>query len=109
MQDKTSDMANLRFVPGDLYRGFLNQAENDRTALAGETGTIILGPIGFAMLNHAVDWGQQWAANDKSGAAILTLTAMAFIAAPIGALNNMRQVGQQVRIERDEELIQTFD
>ncbi|MBK6896369.1 MAG: hypothetical protein IPH06_07240 [Alphaproteobacteria bacterium] len=109
MSENTGDIANLRFVPGDLYRGFCHQADNNRTALVGETGTAILGPLGFAMLNHAVDWGQQWAADDKTGAAILTLTAMAFVTAPIAALNQMRQAGQEVRIERNEELVKTFD
>ncbi len=110
MPENRGGLSHLRFVPGDLYRGFRHQAEHDRTILAAETGMIGLGSTGFAMLNHAVDWGQQYAMDDKSGAIMLTMVAVGFVLAPLGALENIRQQGREVRRTREQEdLIQTFE
>lgn len=109
MPEKPGNIGNLRYVPGDLYRGFVRQASFDRQVLAGEAGTIGLGPAGFAILNHAVDWSRQWA-DDKTSAAFLTLLATALIAAPVAAADNMRRAGREVRLERERhDLVQTFE
>lgn len=109
MPEKSGDIGNLRFVPGDLYRGFVQQAQTDRQALAGEAGIITLGPIGLTILNQAVDWSQQFA-DDKTAAAFLAVVATALAAAPLAAADNMRRVGREVRLEREQDgLVQTFE
>ena len=110
MLENRGGLSHLKFVPGDLYRGFRHQAEHERGTLVVETGMIGLSSTGFAMLNHIVDWGQQYAMEDKSGAIMLTLVATGFVLAPLGALEGIRQQGREVRRTRElEDLIQTFD
>lgn len=110
MTEEAKGLSALKYVPGDLYRGFRHQAEHDRTTLAAETGMIGLGSTGFAMLNYAVDWSQQYASDEKSGAVMLTLVAVGFALAPLGALETIREQGREVRrIREHEEIVNTFD
>lgn len=109
MSDEAKGLEALKYVPGDLYRGFRHETEHDRASLGIKSTISALGAAGATMMLKGVDWADLWTNSDKLGASVVTATAVAFTLAPT-VFDETRQIGQAIRRARDQEqLANTFD